>query len=289
MTSKKKNLVIILGPTGVGKTNLTIEIAKHFNSEILSCDSRQFYKELSIGTAVPDKKQLAEVKHHFIQHISIHDYYNVSNFEQDSLQLLDNYFKTNNLAIMTGGSMMYIDVICNGIDNIPDIDTEIREYYKKRLANGDLDALRFELKQIDPEYYAQVDLKNGKRIIRGLEVYAQTGKKFSEFRSNSKKERSFNIIKIGLNRDRNELYQRINKRTDLMIQQGLLEEAEKHLPNRKLNALNTVGYKELFAYFDSEITIEKAIELIKRNTRRYAKRQLSWFKRYDDIYWYHPI
>jgi len=288
MDSHKKKLIIIFGPTGVGKTDLTISLAKKLNTEIISCDSRQFYKELSIGTAAPTTEQLSEVKHHLVHHISIHDYYNVSRFEQDSLKILNELFKQKDVVLMTGGSMMYIDVICNGIDNIPDIDPEIREHYKEILAKGDLDSLRFELKQVDPEYYKTVDLKNGKRIIRGLEVFAQTGKPFSSFRSSQKKQRDFEIVKIGLNRERQELYERINKRVDIMMKNGLLQEAEKYYPYKELNALNTVGYKELFSYMDGEISLEKAIELIKRNTRRYAKRQLSWFNRYTDTKWYNP-
>ncbi len=283
-----KYLFIILGPTGIGKTDLTIDIAKYLNTDIISCDSRQFYKELSIGTAAPSKTQLSEVKHHFIHHISIHDYYNVSHFEQDTLKLLKELFKEKDIALMTGGSMMYIDVICNGIDDIPDIDEEIRNNYIKRLKNGEIDSLRFELKQVDPEYYKQVDLKNGKRIIRALEVFAQTGNPYSKYRTAPKKNRDFKIIKIGLNRDRQELYERINKRVDIMMQNGLLEEAKQYYKYKELNALNTVGYKEIYDYLDGNITLEKAVELIKRNSRRYAKRQLSWFKRDETIKWFSP-
>ncbi len=288
MNSQKKFLIIVLGPTGIGKTDLTISLAKAYNSEIISCDSRQFYKELSIGTAVPEKEQLAAVKHHFIQNISIADYYNVSNFENDVIQLLNTYHKTNNIALMTGGSMMYIDAVCNGIDDMPDIDTEIREFYKAKLINEGIETLRFELKRVDPEHYNIVDLKNGKRIIRALEVYAQTGKTYTSFRTAPKKKRNFEIIKIGLQIEREKLYERINKRVDIMIKNGLVNEAKENYKNKGLNALNTVGYKELFAYFDGEYSLEKAIELIKRNTRRYSRRQISWFKRDNEINWFNP-
>ena len=289
MTKKKKKyLIIILGPTGVGKTDLSIDIAKKYNTEIISCDSRQFYKELNIGTAVPSAEQLQEVKHHFIQHLSITDYYNVSNFEQDSLKLLEDIFKDNDIALMTGGSMMFIDAICKGIDFMPDIDIEIREELKQRLENEGLEPLRFELKRLDPDYYKEVDLKNGKRIIRALEVCYQTGKTFTSFRKHSPIKRDFEIIKIGLNIEREKLYERINLRVDKMIEAGLINEAKENLKFREYNSLNTVGYKELFQYFDGEISQEKAIELIKRNTRHYARRQMSWFKKDEQIHWFNP-
>jgi len=288
MNSNKKYLIIVLGPTGIGKTDLTIKLAQTFNSEIISCDSRQFYKELSIGTAVPDKEQLAQVKHHFIQNISITDYYNVSNFENDVINFLSEYHKTNNIALMTGGSMMYIDAICNGIDEMPDIDPEIREFYKEKLNNEGLESLRFELKRVDPEHYNIVDLKNGKRIIRALEVCAQTGKTYTSFRTAPKKPRDFEIIKIGLQIEREKLYERINKRVDIMINNGLVSEAKTNYKNRELNALNTVGYKELFSHFDGEYSLDKAIELIKRNTRHYSRRQISWFNRDKEINWFNP-
>jgi tRNA dimethylallyltransferase len=289
MTKKKKKyLIIILGPTGVGKTDLSIDIAKKYNTEIISCDSRQFYKELNIGTAVPSAEQLQDVKHHFIQHLSITDYYNVSNFEQDSLKLLEDIFKDNDIALMTGGSMMFIDAICKGIDFMPDIDIEIREELKQRLENEGLEPLRFELKRLDPDYYNEVDLKNGKRIIRALEVCYQTGKPFSSFRTKIKTKRNFNIIKIGLRIERDLLYERINKRVDLMIENGLIDEARKYYKYKHLNALNTVGYKELFDFFEEKTDLKKAIELIKRNTRRYARRQISWFNRDEEIKWFSP-
>jgi len=288
MSTQKKFLIIVLGPTGIGKTDLTINLAKTFNSEIISCDSRQFYKELNIGTAVPEKEQLEAVKHHFIQNISITDYYNVSNFENDVINFLNTYHKKNNIALMTGGSMMYIDAVCNGIDEMPDIDNDIREYYKDKLINEGIEALRFELKRVDPEHYNIVDLKNGKRIIRALEVCAQTGKTYTSFRTAPKKQRNFEIIKIGLQIEREKLYERINKRVDIMLENGLINEAKENFNHRELNALNTVGYKELFAHFDGEYSLEKAIELIKRNTRHYSRRQISWFNRDKEINWFNP-
>ena len=284
----KKYLIIILGPTGVGKTDLSIDIAKEFNTDIISCDSRQFYKELNIGTAVPSIEQLNTIKHHFIQHLSVKDYYNVSNFENDVLSLLQDLFKENDFVIMTGGSMMFIDAVCNGIDIMPDIDEEIRLELKQRLENEGLDSLRFELKKLDPEFYDKVDLKNSKRVLRGLEVCYQTGKTFTSFRKETPVERNFEIIKIGLNIEREKLYERINLRVDKMIEAGLVNEVKSNLKNREYNSLNTVGYKELFQSFDGEITQEKAIELIKRNSRHYAKRQLSWFKKDEAIKWFEP-
>ncbi len=288
INKKKKYLIIILGPTGVGKTDLSIDLAKEFSTDIISCDSRQFYKELSIGTAVPSQEQLQKVQHHFIQHLSIKKYYNVSDFEQDSLKLLRELFKTKDVVIMTGGSMMFIDAICKGIDFMPDIDNEIRAELKHRLENDGLEALRFELKRLDPDYYNEVDLKNGKRIIRALEVCYQTGKTFTSFRKHTPIKRNFEIIKIGLNIEREKLYERINFRVDKMIEAGLIEEAKENLKFREFNSLNTVGYKELFQYFDDKISQEKAIELIKRNTRHYARRQMSWFNRDEQIKWFNP-
>ncbi len=283
-----KYLIIILGATGVGKTDLSIQLAQKYNSEIISCDSRQFYKELSIGTAVPNETQLKLVKHNFIQNISIFDYYNVSNFETDVLDFLNKYYKKHNIAIMTGGSMMFIDAICNGIDDMPNIDQEIRNFYSEKLKNNEIENLRFELKKNDPDFYATVDLKNGKRIIRALEVFAQTGKPFSSFRTKPQKNRDFKIIKIGLNINREDLYNKINKRVDLMLNNGLVDEARLFYPHKTLNALNTVGYKELFSHFDGTYSLEKAIELIKRNSRNYARRQMSWFNRDKKINWFNP-
>jgi len=286
MAKNKKTLIVIIGPTGIGKTDLSIELAKLFKTEILSSDSRQFYRELKIGTAAPTSNQLAQAKHHFIGNISIHDYYNVSMFENQAIEVLNNIFKSKDTAIMVGGSGMYIDAVCRGIDDMPDIDTEIRETLLNKYKTQGIEALRIELKRLDPEYYKKVDLKNYKRILRGLEICYQTGKTYTSFHTNTKKQRNFNIVKIGLFMDREELYNRINLRVDLMIDEGLVAEAKKYFPYRELNALNTVGYKELFQYFDKKISLDEAIRLIKRNTRHYAKRQISWFNRYNDINWF---
>ncbi len=285
INDNKKTLIVILGPTGIGKTALSIELAKHYRTEILSSDSRQFYRELKIGTAAPTPKELSQVKHHFIGNISIHDYYNVSMFENQAIDVLNNIYKTKDTAIMVGGSGMYIDAVCGGIDNMPDIDSEIRNSLIEKYKTEGIETLRMELKRLDPEHYKKVDLKNYKRILRALEVCYQTGKPYSSFHKNTKKQRDFNIKKIGLFMKREELYERINLRVDLMIKDGLIDEAKKYFPYRELNALNTVGYKELFEYFDKKITLDEAIRLIKRNTRHYAKRQISWFNRYDDINW----
>ena len=283
-----KYLIIILGPTAIGKTEVAIKISKSLNSEIISCDSRQFYRELIIGTAMPSSEQLSEVKHHFIGNKSIYDYYNVSKYETEVLELLQEIFRFNDKAMLVGGSGLYIDAICNGIDDIPDIDFEIRNTLINRLETEGIERLRFELKKLDPVYYSEVDLKNKKRIIRALEVCLSTGIPFSDFRTQNKKIRNFKIIKVGLNIEREKLYNRINQRVDMMIAEGLVEEARKYYKDRNLNTLNTVGYKELFEYFDEKIELETAIELIKRNTRHFAKRQLSWFLRDKEISWFNP-
>ncbi|MDA3929416.1 MAG: tRNA (adenosine(37)-N6)-dimethylallyltransferase MiaA [Prolixibacteraceae bacterium] len=283
-----KSLIIILGPTGIGKTDLSIEVAKTLNTEIISSDSRQIYKELCIGTAVPNSQQLHTVKHSFVQSHSIHEYYNASKYEVDVLAKLDVLFENHDQVILSGGSMLYIDVICNGIDDLPNIDLQVRNNLTQRFEQEGLENIRLELGKIDPEYYKIVDLKNHKRIIHALEIFYSTGKKYSSYRTNIKKERNFNIIKIGLNTDRNVLHERINTRVDLMIKEGLVEEARNVYKFKNLNSLNTVGYKELFEYFDGTISIEKAIELIKRNSRRYARRQITWFRKDENIQWYKP-
>jgi tRNA dimethylallyltransferase len=284
----KKNLVVILGPTGIGKTRIGIEVAKHFNTEIISSDSRQVYKELNIGTAKPTNTELAKVKHHLIGHKSIQDYFNAYMFEVEALTVIKDVFAEKDIAVVVGGSMLYIDALCNGIDDLPTIDEEIRENLKRRHEKEGLESLRMELARIDPVFYNQVDLKNHKRILKALEIYYMTGKPYSTQLTHEKKIRPFNIIKIGINMNRDELYNRINNRVDSMIENGLIEEAREFYQQKGLNALNTVGYKELFDYFEGIITKEKAIELIKRNSRRYAKRQLSWFNRDDTINWYQP-
>jgi len=282
------SLIVILGPTGIGKTDLSIEIAQEFNTEIISSDSRQVYKELKIGTAVPSDEQLSKVKHHFIGNKSIYDYYNASMFEFEVLDTLEILFKKYKQVVMTGGSGMYINAVCDGIDELPTIDQKLREDLIKKHEKEGIESLRMQLKMLDPVSYDKIDLKNPKRILKALEVSLQTGKPYSTFLTESKKKREFKIIKVGLQREREELYERINLRVDQMVEEGLIDEAKRYYKDRKLNSLNTVGYKELFNYFDGSITKEKAIELIKRNSRHYAKRQISWFSRDKDIVWFHP-
>jgi len=284
----QKKLVVLTGPTGIGKTSVAIKLARHFNTEIVSSDSRQIFKELHIGTAVPTKKELSEIKHHFIQSHSITDNYNASRFETEAIILIEKLFNKYNIIVLTGGSMLYIDAICKGIDIMPDVDPIIRSELKTELKNEGLQYLRLKLKKLDPEYYKIVDLKNPNRIIHALEVCIMTGKPFSSFRTNPKKKRSFSITKIGLNCDRHLLHKRINERVDLMIKNGLELEAKSVYPQKHLNSLNTVGYRELFSFFDDEISREKAIELIKRNSRRYARKQLTWFRKDKEIVWFEP-
>ncbi len=289
MNSRKQNtLVVILGPTGIGKTDLSIEIAKELDTHIISCDSRQMYRELKIGTAVPEPQQLAEVQHHFIGNLSIHDYYNASEFEFQTLDLLEKLFETKKYAVMTGGSGLYIDAVIKGIDDLPTIDKKVRKRYLKMYETYGIEKLREELKKNDPDFYNIVDLNNYKRILKALEIFEMTGKPYSQLRTNPKKERPFNIIQIGLTMEREELYNRINLRVDKMIKAGLIDEAKQFYQYRNLNALNTVGYKELFGYFDGNYDLQEAIRLIKRNTRHYAKRQLTWWNRDKSIIWFHP-
>lgn len=283
-----KNLVVILGPTGIGKTDLSIDIAKNFNTEIISSDSRQVFKELKIGTAVPTDDQLKKVKHHFIGNISIYDYYNASMFEEEVLETLKDLFVNLDYVIMTGGSGMYINAVCDGIDYLPTIDKKLRDDLIEKHQEEGIESIRLQLKMLDPVSYTKIDLKNPKRMLKALEVTIQTGKPYSSFLMDTKKKRDFNIIKIGLQRDRDELYERINIRVDQMVEEGLVEEAKRFYKDRHLNSLNTVGYKELFDCFDGNISQEKAIELIKRNSRHYAKRQISWFSRDKEIVWFHP-
>lgn len=283
-----KSLIVIVGPTGIGKTDLSIDIAKEFNTEIISSDSRQVYKELKIGTAVPTDDQLKKVKHHFIGNISIYDYYNASMFEEEVLGTLKDLFINQDYVVMTGGSGMYINAVCDGIDYLPTIDQKLRDDLIKKYEEEGIESIRLQLKMLDPVSYTKIDLKNPKRMLKALEVSIQTGKPYSSFLNDTKKKRDFNIIKIGLQRDRQELYERINTRVDQMVEEGLIEEAKRFYKDRHLNSLNTVGYKELFDCFAGNITQEKAIELIKRNSRHYAKRQISWFSRDKEIVWFHP-
>lgn len=283
-----KTLIVLLGPTGVGKTDLSIRIARHFKTEITSSDSRQVYREMRIGTAVPEKEQLEAVKHHFIHSHSIHDYFSSWECEQKTLALLAERYQEKDEMLMVGGSMMYIDAVCNGIDLIPTIAPELRKEICNRYEKNGLEAMQAELKQLDPVFYDQVDLKNAKRVIHAVEVCLMSGKPYSSLRTNKTKKRDFDIIKIGLNRDRAELYDRINRRVDIMVKDGQIEEAKSLFEFCDLNSMNTVGYKELFEHFKGHISLDKAIELIKRNSRHYAKRQLSWFRRDENIQWFHP-
>ncbi len=285
---KKKTLIVLIGPTGIGKTDLSIELAQHFQTEILSCDSRQMFRELKIGTAAPTQEQLAAVPHHFIGHLSIHDYYSAGRYENAVLELLPGLFETKDYALMTGGSGLYVDAVVKGIDNIPRVSDAIREKYMQLLQDKGLEHLQTLVQEIDPAYYAQADTQNAKRLLKALETYEMTGQPYSSLRTNQTKARDFNIVQIGLTMDREKLYERINLRVDLMLEAGLLEEARSYYPFKELNALNTVGYKELFGYFDGAYDLEEAIRLIKRNSRRYAKRQMSWFKRDSSILWFHP-
>lgn len=284
----EKFLIVVTGPTGIGKTKTAVELARYFNTEIISADSRQMYREMQIGTAVPEKEELKLVKHHFIQTHSIFENYNASKYELEALILIEDLFKTRNAVLLVGGSMLYIDAVCKGIDVMPDADPEIRQALKEQLNKHGLESLRLQLKQLDPEYYNTVDLKNPNRIIHALEISIMTGKPYSSFRENSPKNRPFTIIKIGLNSDRELLHQRINQRVDEMVKSGLEDEARKLYQIKYLNALNTVGYREWFDHFDGLISRDKAIELIKRNSRRYARKQLTWFRKDPEMNWFEP-
>ena len=286
MASSDSTLVVITGPTAVGKTALTIELARHYHTPVINADSRQIYRELRIGTAAPSEEQLQQAKHYFVGNKSIHDYYNASMYEQDVLEILKE--EPSDTNILSGGSMMYIDAVCNGIDDIPTVREDIREEMKRRYEEEGLEALCEDLRRLDPEHYAIVDRQNYRRVIHALEICYQTGCTYTSFRTQSKKERPFRIVKIGLNRDRDELYNRINARVDAMMEQGLLHEAESLYDQRQLNALNTVGYKEMFDYMDGRWSLDEAVERMKGNTRRYARKQLTWFKRDEEVRWFHP-
>jgi tRNA dimethylallyltransferase len=281
-----KQLICIIGPTGVGKTELSISLAKALNTEIISCDSRQMFREMSVGTAVPSATQLSEVKHHFVQSISIYDYYSVYEYELDANRLLMELFRENDQVLLSGGSGLYLDALLFGMDDIPDPDPLIREELENRFNSEGLSNMLQELEMLDPEYYAEVDKNNSKRVIRGLEVCLTTGKTFSNYRIRSPRKREFDAKIICLDRERSVLHQRINERVDEMILKGLVEEAKSLYPLRQLNALKTVGYRELFDAFDGNIGIDEAISLIKRNSRRYARRQITWNKKYQDAVWF---
>lgn len=284
-----KKLIVIVGPTGVGKTELCLQIAEHLNIPIVNADSRQIFSEIPIGTAAPTPEQQQRVKHYFVGNHHLDDYYSASLFEEDVMQLLtDNLFNTSDVALMSGGSMMYIDAVCNGIDDIPTIDDNTREWMKQRLETEGLPRLVEELKLLDPEHWKIVDRNNPRRVVHALEICHMTGKTYTSFRQNAKKQRPFDIIKIGLNRDREELYNRINARVLQMFDEGLVDEALAVYDKRVLNSLNTVGYKETFEYLDGFITIDQCIFNIQSNSRRYCRKQQTWFKRDKNIMWFHP-
>ncbi|MBT6699172.1 MAG: tRNA (adenosine(37)-N6)-dimethylallyltransferase MiaA [Flavobacteriales bacterium] len=276
---KTKTLIIILGPTAIGKTSISIKLAKHYNTQIISADSRQFYKELKIGAAPPSKEELSEVQHHFIHNLSVNEDYNVGKFEEDALRKIEELFKEKEKIIMVGGSGLYIDAICKGFDKMPDISKEIRNRVISLYKEKGIKFLQSELKENDPIYFNEVDIQNPQRLMRAIEVIYSTSKPFSNFRKEQVKKRSFNIVKIGLDMNREDLYKRINKRVDIMIENGLLDEVGSLLNHRNKNSLQTVGYKELFEYLDGKYSQEEVIDMIKQNTRRFAKRQISWFKR----------
>ena len=289
-----KTLIVIIGPTGVGKTELCLTIARHLKTPIINADSRQIFAELPIGTCAPTPEQQATVKHYFVGNHHLQDYYSAAKFEQDALSLLSRLFNgeedgiQHDTALMSGGSMMYIDAVCKGIDNIPTVDDQTRQLIKQRLATEGLEALVNELKQLDPEHWEIVDRNNPRRVIHALEICHMTGRTYTSFRTNSIKHRPFNIIKIGLNRPREVLYERINQRVLNMMAQGLEEEARHVYPLRHLNSLNTVGYKELFTYFDGLIPFQEAVRQIQSNTRQYMRKQLTWFKKDESVTWFEP-
>ncbi len=280
-----KRLLVLLGPTGVGKTEWSIKVAEELGSPIISADSRQIYKGMTIGTAAPDADQLSRVNHYLVGKLNPEEYYSASEFEDEAIELIDKLHKHHNTVIISGGSMMYIDAVCKGIDDIPTIDDKLRKDLKELYDKEGLDPIRRQLKILDPVFYDEVDLKNPKRVIHALEICLMSGKPYSSLRTNPNKERPFKIIKVGFNRDRKELYDRINMRVDERVEEGLVEEARGFYPSRHLNSLNTVGYKELFQYFDGYCTFEFAIDKIKQHSRNYARKQLSWFRRDENIYW----
>ncbi|MBZ9651245.1 tRNA (adenosine(37)-N6)-dimethylallyltransferase MiaA [Psychroflexus montanilacus] len=287
MQTDQPTLICIVGPTAIGKTSLSLKLANQFSTEILSADSRQFYKEMTIGTAVPSEDELAKAQHHFIQHLSIEDEYNVGKFEADGIAKLQTIFKTKSKAILVGGSGLYQKAITEGLDTFPEIPLKIRQKYTSIFETEGLEKLQALLKENDPEAYNVIEISNPRRLTRALEVVETSGKSFTFFQNQDKKERPFEVIKIGLDAPREVIYRRIEKRVDMMIEQGLVEEAKRLYPSRHLNALQTVGYRELFSYFDGKLSLAEAISEIKKNTRRFAKRQLTWFKKDPDIHWFH--
>jgi tRNA dimethylallyltransferase len=284
----KKFLIIIAGPTAIGKTDLAIRLAHFFNTEIINADSRQLYREMKIGTAVPSLQQQKEIKHHFINYLSIHEYYNASRFETEVIELLDEWYKSKDIMIMAGGSGMYIDAVCKGIDDIPTVTPDIRRKIRIEYQTEGLEAIRDRLQQVDPVYYSKADLNNPQRIMKALEIAKMTGRPYSSFLTGKAKKRTFQNIKLGLNMPRSELHLRINNRVDAMMSEGLLEEVSGLYPYRHLNALKTVGYREIFDYLDGKCTLEESVEAIKGHTRQYARRQLTWFRKDKDFTWFHP-
>ena len=284
----RKKLVVLLGPTAVGKTELSLQLAERLGCPIISADSRQLYRDMVVATAAPTREQLARVPHHFIGTLSLTDYYSAAQYEADALALIEQLFTRHDTLLLTGGSMMYIDAVCNGIDEIPTISEEVRRAVVTRYEEEGLDVLLEELQRLDPDFYEKVDRRNPKRVIHAVEICRMTGQPYSSLRTETKKERPFDIVKIGLTRPREELYERINSRVDAMMRDGLEAEARRLYPYRHLNALNTVGYKEMFAYFDGTYDLPTAVEKIKRNTRVYARKQMTWFRRDDTIVWFTP-
>lgn len=283
-----KTLIVIVGPTGVGKTALCLDLAQRLDTVIINADSRQIYKEIPIGTAAPTKEEQDRVKHFFVGNLHIGDYYNAAMFENDVLKLLDKLFIERDFVVMSGGSMMYVDAVCNGIDDIPNVNDDVRKHVKADYEKYGLAAMCRLLERLDPEYYAIVDKNNPKRVIHAVEICISTGKTYTSFRTNTKKKRPFNIIKIGLIRERDELYRRIDMRVDNMVEAGLVDEATRMYPHKELNALNTVGYKELFSHFDGKCSLSVAIFRIKCDTHKYCRKQLTWFKRDNNIKWFSP-
>ena len=284
----KKYLLVLLGPTGVGKTEISLNIAEFYGCPIVSSDSRQFYRELKIGTAAPNDDQLSRVKHYFIGSHSIFDEYNAGQYELDVIDLLKKLFLENDVVLLVGGSMMYIDAVCKGIDDIPNVDAKTREFWKREYEEKGLEYIQNELLRLDPKHYQEVDLQNYKRVMHALEICTITGKPYSDVRTGIRKTRDFEIVKIGLNRPRPELYERINKRVEIMLEEGLLEEAKHFFEFRHLNTLNTVGYKEIYDFLDGKWPLDFAVNMIQQDSRRYAKRQLTWFNRDKEIQWFHP-
>lgn len=284
----KKSLIVLVGPTGVGKTETSLALAEHFHSPILNADSRQIYKGMTVGTAAPTLEERSRAEHHFVQFLNPGDYYSAAQFELDAMALLEDLFQKHDYVLLSGGSMMYIDAVCHGIDDIPTVDDVTRKTMLERYEKEGLEPLVQELRVLDPEYYQIVDLKNPKRVIHALEICYMTGKTYSSFRTNTKKQRPFHIVKVGLRREREVLYDRINRRVTKMIQEGLEEEVKALLPFRNTNSLNTVGYKEMFAYFDGKMSLEEAADKIRQNSRIYSRKQMTWFKRDNQIKWFEP-